>query len=65
MHGKVKHKTLTGLGMAKNTAETLPRIPNRIMYKQAKYPATRFAHRVSAMIPLFCAKVTLEKRAMN
>ncbi len=47
----------TELGMATRAAANFENIPITTRKKQAQYPALRFAHRVSAIMPLFCAKV--------
>ena len=43
----------TGFGIARNTPESFPKIPNKMRKKQHQRPATRLAHRVMAMTPLF------------
>ena len=43
--------------LAKKTPEIFPRTPNRIRKRQQKRPAVRFAQRVIAITPLFCAKI--------
>ena len=42
--------------LARKTPEIFPRTPKSIRKAQQKRPAVRFAHRVIAMTPLFCAK---------
>ena len=43
--------------LARKTPEILPRTPKRMRKQQQKRPAVRFAQRVMAMTPLFCAKI--------
>src|SRR5579871_4661737 len=49
----------TGLGMATSAAANLLKIPMMSNQIQQQYPALRFAQRVSAITPLFCAKVDI------
>lgn len=49
----------TEAGIATSAAENLEKTPMTMRKKQAKYPAVRLAQRVSAMTPLFWAKVDM------
>jgi len=49
----------TGDGMATIAAANFENTPMTIKKKQQQYPALRFAHRVRAITPLFCAKVDM------
>lgn len=44
-------------GLARKTPDILPRTPKSMRNKQQKRPAVRFAQRVIAITPLFCAKM--------
>lgn len=43
----------TGFGMARNTPESFPMMPNKMRKKQHQRPAARLAQRVIAITPLF------------
>lgn len=54
---KVVTPPSTEFGMARKTPEIFPKMPKRMRKKQHHRPAPRFAHRVIAMTPLFCANI--------
>lgn len=49
----------TADGIATSAAANLAKIPMTMSQKQHAYPALRFAQRVNAMTPLFCANVDM------
>jgi hypothetical protein len=60
---------ITQIGMELNAAPNLPKTPKRINQNAHAKPADRDAHRVSAMMPLFCENVVfgglVKRQAMN
>jgi hypothetical protein len=56
---KVVTPPRTGLGIERNTPDSLPRTPYRIKKQAQMTPAFRFAQRVKAITPLFWAKILI------